>query len=465
MKKIVLLTYEFTYSPFSGNGILARSLVKSFLGLECTVTVWCCRPTIENDVESTNSSDNHLAPPEISQGSMERLTLLSNVVQNHAWRRVDDQSCWSDFRANNLPLSDLGMLQTAISNADFLCVIDWSGAVAYRSILEYQTRQEEHDDAQISSKFQLYLNFRVFSSGVDDPKRREWYDAMEYKAMENADVVVSLSSKDTQQLSAILERKKEISINAQTQRIPIEIVVPPLRQDMESFAKISNSSKDFFEYLPKSIQSRITSRDGTDLFSKRPIIACVARQSPEKCIMRFVKFLEMTTNVLQSLNLTVVLAGAASDVDYAKNIRQRLLQAVPSAIVIDRFLSPKELGAVFAHTVLNFHPSSYDAYGMTIVEAAAFGSPSVIAGPSIGAFRLLGEDGCISVAMDANDENVFADSSLATVINFLRGCQKDETSWMQLSSLARRKALAWDEKSYGERMLQIVECSMNAKLR
>jgi len=191
----------------------------------------------------------------------------------------------------------------------------------------------------------------------------------------------------------------------------------------------------------------------------------VARQSPEKCIQRFVKFVEMAADVLQELNLTVVLAGAASDIDYARQARQRLLRAVPSSaiVIIDRFLSPNELGSVFAHTVLNFHPSSYDAYGMTIVEAAAFGAPTVLAGASIGAFHLLGEDGCLQVDMDndTTDENLFSQDSLTTVVKFLRECKNDETSWEKLSLTAREKALAWDEKSYGEKMLHIIDKHAN----
>ena len=38
------------------------SLVKSFLGLGCTITVWCCRPS---SVDVSNSGDNHLDPPEL----------------------------------------------------------------------------------------------------------------------------------------------------------------------------------------------------------------------------------------------------------------------------------------------------------------------------------------------------------------------------------------------------------------
>ena len=40
--------------------------------------------------------------------------------------------------------------------------------------------------------------------------------------------------------------------------------------------------------------------------------------------------------------------------------------------------------------MLNFHPCAYDAYGMTIVEAASQGAPSVVAaGGGVGATDLL----------------------------------------------------------------------------
>ena len=48
---------------------------------------------------------------------------------------------------------------------------------------------------------------------------------------------------------------------------------------------------------------------------------------------------------------------------------------------------------VYAATVLNFHPCAYDAYGMTIVEAASQGAPSVVAaGGGVGATDLLTAD-------------------------------------------------------------------------
>lgn len=51
---------------------------------------------------------------------------------------------------------------------------------------------------------------------------------------------------------------------------------------------------------------------------------------------------------------------------------------VPEGRVDRKFMSAKELSELFACTALNFHPCEYDAYGMTVVEAASQGAPSVM---------------------------------------------------------------------------------------
>ena len=48
---------------------------------------------------------------------------------------------------------------------------------------------------------------------------------------------------------------------------------------------------------------------------------------------------------------------------------------MPNAIIEERFLGPADLADIFAATVLNVHPCLYDAFGMTIVEAASQGVP------------------------------------------------------------------------------------------
>jgi hypothetical protein len=47
-------------------------------------------------------------------------------------------------------------------------------------------------------------------------------------------------------------------------------------------------------------------------------------------------------------------------------------------IVATRFLGPTDMAQALRHTLLNMHPPDSDAYGMTIIEAAAFGAPTLL---------------------------------------------------------------------------------------
>jgi hypothetical protein len=71
--------------------------------------------------------------------------------------------------------------------------------------------------------------------------------------MKNANVAVSLSSQDSQQLSALLQKSEQKTIVPQKPRIPIKIVLPPLRQDMKSFAKSGSTPEEFLLHLPNTI--------------------------------------------------------------------------------------------------------------------------------------------------------------------------------------------------------------------
>ena len=74
--------------------------------------------------------------------------------------------------------------------------------------------------------------------------------------------------------------------------------------------------------------------------------------------------------------VTPVLCGSATT-PFAATVRRRLQAACPGAIIHSQFLGPRELAALYSATRLNFHPCRYDAYGMTIVEAASQGGACV----------------------------------------------------------------------------------------
>ena len=43
---------------------------------------------------------------------------------------------------------------------------------------------------------------------------------------------------------------------------------------------------------------------------------------------------------------------------------------MPRAVIREDFMGPAQLAEVFSQTILNVHPPLYDAYGMTVAEAA-----------------------------------------------------------------------------------------------
>lgn len=50
----------------------------------------------------------------------------------------------------------------------------------------------------------------------------------------------------------------------------------------------------------------------------------------------------------------------------------------PRSLQLSRFVGPADLRQIMSHTALNAHPPDSDAYGMTVVEAAAFGAPTLL---------------------------------------------------------------------------------------
>eukprot|EP00180_Rhodochaete_pulchella_P003403 Plantae.Rhodophyta-Rhodochaete_pulchella.ctg57834.p1 GENE.Plantae.Rhodophyta-Rhodochaete_pulchella.ctg57834~~Plantae.Rhodophyta-Rhodochaete_pulchella.ctg57834.p1 ORF type:complete len:142 (+),score=15.01 Plantae.Rhodophyta-Rhodochaete_pulchella.ctg57834:3-428(+) len=96
---------------------------------------------------------------------------------------------------------------------------------------------------------------------------------------------------------------------------------------------------------------------------------------------------------------------------------------------------------VMERCVLNFHPALYEAFGMTIVECAAMGCPSVIHTGQVGASELLPTKEGMTIAVDMTDLD-----SAAVVVRELLTSRRDYLR--QVGEKARNRALAWDEDSH-----------------
>jgi len=129
-------------------------------------------------------------------------------------------------------------------------------------------------------------------------------------------------------------------------------------------------------------------------------------------------------------------------------LRARFEACAANARVVDSFIGPEELGNIFEETVLNVHPPSHDSFGMTVVEAGAFGAPSAIhfAG-DVGARDFLGDECCICVNMEAPARE------LADVIEELL---VDRQRLSEVGARAMQRALAWNEAAFGKAVYDIV---------
>ncbi len=113
-------------------------------------------------------------------------------------------------------------------------------------------------------------------------------------------------------------------------------------------------------------------------------------------------------------------------------------------------MGPTDLAELYAATRLNFHPASYDAYGMTIVEAASQGAASVVnGGGTIGATDLLwgdaGEVCLVSLAQPVGE--------IADAVERVLG---DEQVLAIIAAKALARARSWDEAANAAELMRMV---------
>lgn len=413
---VVVVTLEFTYAPFSGNGILARSLVKSLLQQDCQVTVWCCRPQ-RHDLYA---SDHHLDSPEISKEQASRLNMIvTTIPERFGWKRLDKDSPWRQFYFSNVDLSDEVPFLTAVSAADVVCPIDWTGSLAWSSVASKLSTVPPV----------LYLNFRVFSLGIADPGERDWYVEKEIEAVQQARMIVALSEKDKGVLSQFMKG----------QIIPIHVLLPPLREDVKQLA--SFDYKDLKCYMPEKVKAALANRPP----ESKCLVTCIARLSPEKHVENFVKFVEANQDLFKQHDWIPFLAGSKADQEYANKIEESLLEAASNSIIMESFLTPKALCAVLSRAVINVHPCEYDAFGMTVCEAAAMGVPSLVeSNGNVGASAIVGDGASIEIDIS---QGQYRSDTLTSMLN-------DEQALKRIGEEAKKRALTWDEAAYGRKLLE-----------
>jgi len=395
--RCLLVTLEYNYECFSGNGTLSQALVRGITTRSTSpeeaivdrdgaeVLVVCAKPTAAVAAERATLDSNGDVPVLYVDVPSEKWFDLS---LNGAWREFAKACEREDVRA-----------QAQIWAPSCVLGVDWSSKAAAEAL-------------RLSAPY-VMTTFRVFS------KSDQRHAPYEREAVAMASGVIALCRSDALYIMECLGAT----------RMPA-IICPPLRSNVVEIAK----------ELGHSMEKR-----------QRRYLACVVRVSQEKEPDRFVNLVEELARrgVFKSGALIPLMCANASILStskYAQDLKARFLRCAPNGRVVEDFLNERQLGEIFCETVLNVHPPAADAFGMTIIEAAAFGVPSVMhRGGTVGASDLL-RPGIESLEVDV----------LAPVPDFANRIEQvlADPNTLVIAKRAAARALEWDEAAYGRAMLE-----------
>lgn len=403
---MIYITIEYRHLDlFSGNGICARSQVHALSNLGIQVLVICGRPqsSITNESSTTN------------------ITIKSIPLKQ--WFTTDINSSHHQFAQKTANI----LQQLQLHSFDACFAVDWTAMNMY-TYLNQQTK----DTIKNLSLPLIYLNFRVYSSMKDtEESDHTFYRNAESQAVINAisnnGGVVSLSPVDNHSLQNMVHHLETY------QHDLFQVVLPMLRTD---FCTIANRDKGQI----------------LDFQRKRMFFVSLVRLSEDKGPHRFVNLLESIQrhdpHFWSRTGIVPLLCGAESQPEYAKHLKARLTKNVPECLIMDTFLGSEQLALLLQNSVLNFHPALYEAYGMTIIEAAAMGCPSIVHHTGIGAMQLLPQHDSVE-SVDVNDP--------IALMNCVKTLLHDPMRRKKIAENAYDRAVGWTEVEHVKALLNFVQ--------
>lgn len=290
----------------------------------------------------------------------------------------------------------------------------------------------------------MYLSFRVYCSmaSVSTDDRRFYRDAEAVAvdlAISSGGGVVALCHMDDDTLRALDARN-----------------APDLQPRAHRFRVVPPMLRDEFSHVARADEDRIL-----DFARKRMYLVSLVRLSDDKGPHRFVTLLQnlqkIDPDIWKRTGVVPLICGADSQPEYARRLKDELKKTVPHAVIMDKFLRPEELAIVLQNSVLNIHPAVYEAYGLTIVEAAAMGCPTVLNNTGIGATQLLDPKKKACAAVDVTDEAAFAD--------MVRRLLEDAPRRQQLAHSAYLHATSWTETEHVRALLDFTNERMAVSSR
>lgn len=318
--RLVLIALEYDAGTFSGNGVYAQSFVRGLQRCGHTLSIVCGAPAS--------------SPAGLRDGVWS--------VPLPSWGRLDRHSSYEAF-GEQCGCDSALKSWVASLNVELVLGVDFSCLPAVDALFS------------CPSKLKLVLLvLRLFS------RTDAGHEPLERAAASASAVVVALSRDDAAFLTSLL-------VGAHTTATSPLVVCnpPPLREDVRSLAA--------------ALQADDATRDGGA--RRRVLLSCVVRLSPEKEPHTFISLVEAMSKrgAFSRLPWVVPCLVGAPSTPYGRDLTARLVAAAPHAELQPAFLLPAALGAlVFLRAALNIHPPKADAFGMTVLEAAAWGCPTAL---------------------------------------------------------------------------------------
>lgn len=435
-RRIVYITLEYCQEDlFSGNGVCARSQVRSLSTLyspSLIQEVIVARP--RGAVSSSSSSSSSLHPSDTPPG------VRLHVIPVSTWKTTDRSFDYSTFA-----LGVEQTLETLLSPnpteppIDAIVVVDWTGMSGVSLLAAKKKGQLLLSHIPI-----FFLNFRVYArmTDISDEDRAFYYQAESQAvklALESGGAVVGICDSDTQFLQTMIRGPNDESHDLLLLQDRICTIHPMLRQE---FAEIAQRDQDYC----------------LDTRRHRPYLSCIVRLSKDKGPQRFVDLCQQITvrdaTFWHRTQTIPFLAGAASQPEFAKELITQLQTHVPQALIMEQFLDPETLSTYLQQTRLNIHPAIYEAFGMTIVEAAACGAPTLLhnTNGAIGAEQLLPiAKGC-SLGIDMEQD---IETLTTHVMELLENHSSSDLS--RVGCQAYHAAVSWTELAYVRVLWELVE--------
>ena len=128
---------------------------------------------------------------------------------------------------------------------------------------------------------------------------------------------------------------------------------------------------------------------------ERVYVLCCVRVTKVKNVEAFVDAVVGNQELLRKNGMSVYMCGpvAKEEEAYAERLFDAVEEAFPDGVVVRGGVDTEELVRVMRKTVLNFHPSLYEPWGMSVAEAGVCGAVSLVHEQGVGVVEDLWEGG------------------------------------------------------------------------